>query len=131
MKIGDRVEGENFWADGFDACPDCGHGYFLLGPRGGMSRNIMCPKCTARFNVIGPFGVERIPPPKSVAPREYPPLTGSDKHGLCDSPRGGDACSRLQVGGNRHRGATKRKTISLPKSPPEGEFTDCDPESKA
>jgi len=65
-----RVEGKNYWRSGFDACPDCGHGYFLLGPRGVESRKIICPKCTSRFNILGPFGVERDRARESVAPQK-------------------------------------------------------------
>lgn len=32
-------------------CPDCNHRGFVLGPRGGMSINIACGGCGARFNV--------------------------------------------------------------------------------
>lgn len=41
-------------------CPDCGAD-LLQGPRGGMSVNYECARsrCGSRFNVIGPFGVER------------------------------------------------------------------------
>lgn len=36
-------------SDGY--CPDCNHRGFVLGPRGGMSINIECGGCRARFNV--------------------------------------------------------------------------------
>ena len=36
-------------ADG--ACPDCGGTIFRPGPRGGISQNIECVHCLARFNV--------------------------------------------------------------------------------
>jgi len=32
-------------------CPDCGWNYFIPGPRGGMSENVECAQCRARFNV--------------------------------------------------------------------------------
>lgn len=45
-------------------CPDCGGKKFLEGPHGGMSVNIECSKCGARFNIVpglaGGFGKERI-----------------------------------------------------------------------
>jgi ribosomal protein S27E len=53
-------------------CPDCGHRGFVLGPRGGMSRNIECGGCGHRFNVVeapgggGIIFAERI----SEAPQE-------------------------------------------------------------
>lgn len=53
-------------------CPDCGDHQFLEGPHGGMSVNIECATCGARFNVVpglqGSFGKERIgPPTKPIA----------------------------------------------------------------
>ncbi len=54
------IEGLNKWSDGFKACPDCGSTKFYEGPHGGMSVNIKCAGCGHRFNVMGPFGVERI-----------------------------------------------------------------------
>ena len=130
MRTEDRIEGENFWKDGFDGCPDCDGDYFVLGPRGASSRNIMCPKCESRFNILGPFGIERIGLPKSVAPREYPSQVDSRTQRLCNSNKGGVTTDSLSAGDNRHRGATKRKKISPPKSPPGGELADCDPGSK-
>lgn len=32
-------------------CPDCGHRHFYRGPAGGMSVNVACARCGARFNV--------------------------------------------------------------------------------
>jgi len=43
-------------------CPDCGGDDFREGPSGGMSTNIMCAGCGARFN-MSPFGAERIGDP--------------------------------------------------------------------
>jgi hypothetical protein len=43
-------------------CPDCGAG-LLEGPHGGLSVNVYCSNdktCGSRFNVMGPFGVDRI-----------------------------------------------------------------------
>jgi hypothetical protein len=34
-----------------EACPDCGCKVFRGGPRGGISQNIECAQCKARFNV--------------------------------------------------------------------------------
>jgi len=130
MKTEEQIEGENFWRKGFDGCPDCDGAYFILGPRGAQSRIIMCPKCTSRFKIIGPFGIERIGEPKNIAPREHPLQENSRKQRLCRSEGGGDTDPNTSIGSGRYRGATKRKTISPPKSPPEGEFKDCDPESK-
>lgn len=42
-------------------CPDCqAQNSMLEGPHGGLSVNIMCSACKMRFNVVGPFGVQRI-----------------------------------------------------------------------
>ena len=42
-------------------CPACGDlNQFLLGARGGMSRNIMCNTCKSKFNVCPPYFAERI-----------------------------------------------------------------------
>lgn len=45
-------------------CPDCGGHKFLEGPHGGVSVNIMCDGCGAKFNIVpglgGSFGKERI-----------------------------------------------------------------------
>lgn len=35
----------------FTGCPHCESVRFLPGPRGGMSQNIACERCGARFNV--------------------------------------------------------------------------------
>jgi hypothetical protein len=34
-----------------EECPDCGGFIFRPGPRGGMSQNIECVGCGARFNI--------------------------------------------------------------------------------
>lgn len=54
-----------------NGCPDCGGDKLLIGPSGGLSQNIMCGNqaCGSRFNVMGPFGVERISDAKPLAPR--------------------------------------------------------------
>ncbi len=45
-------------------CPDCGREKFLEGPHGGLSVNIKCAGCGAKFNIVprlaGSFGKERI-----------------------------------------------------------------------
>lgn len=33
-------------------CPDCGQHCLVLGPMGGMSRNIACAWCGSEFNVV-------------------------------------------------------------------------------
>jgi hypothetical protein len=40
-------------------CPDCGGRDFRLGPRGGLSRNILCVSCRTEFN-HGPVMTERL-----------------------------------------------------------------------
>lgn len=37
-------------------CPDCGMGYFLAGPEGGMSQNVRCEHCDAEFNITVWYG---------------------------------------------------------------------------
>ena len=44
----------------FKKCPDCGHDKFLEGPHGGLSVNFKCENCEAKFNNMGPFGIERL-----------------------------------------------------------------------
>ena len=42
-------------------CPDCGAKNSMKeGPCGGLSVNIICSKCGARFNDMGAFGIDRI-----------------------------------------------------------------------
>jgi hypothetical protein len=41
-------------------CWYCGCGDFLEGPSGGMSQNMMCASCGARYNVCSPFFAELI-----------------------------------------------------------------------
>jgi hypothetical protein len=50
----------------YNRCPDCGCDGFLEGPSGGLSQNVECAGCGARFNMMGPFGVERIGEPTRV-----------------------------------------------------------------
>jgi transcription elongation factor Elf1 len=38
-------------ADQFTACIFCGHTRFYEGPSGGLSQNITCSNCGARFNI--------------------------------------------------------------------------------
>jgi hypothetical protein len=40
-------------------CPDCA-GKLRGGPRGGSSQNAMCESCHEEFNLMWPFGVERM-----------------------------------------------------------------------
>lgn len=54
------MSNENYWEKGFVKCPDCGHEKFIKGPSGGRSVNFKCGECGAKFNSLGPFGVERI-----------------------------------------------------------------------
>lgn len=41
------------------SCPDC-NASLTKGPSAGLSVNWHCEQCGARFNVVGPFSVERI-----------------------------------------------------------------------
>lgn len=58
----DRKEGLTYWKQvDFDACPFCDfQDEFLEGPHGGCSVNFKCNICGAKFNDLGPFGVELI-----------------------------------------------------------------------
>jgi hypothetical protein len=51
-------------------CPDCGHRGFVLGPRGGMSRNIECGGCGHRFNIVEVPGGGRIAFAERIQPIE-------------------------------------------------------------
>lgn len=42
------------------ACPDCGNSFWIEGPSGGLSINMLCGLCFAEFNDMGPFGLDRI-----------------------------------------------------------------------
>ena len=42
-----------------NTCPDCGNS-FLYGPTGGGSQNVACEHCGSEFNIMLPFGIERI-----------------------------------------------------------------------
>lgn len=44
-------------------CGFCDSQEFLEGPHGGMSVNIMCASCGARFNICPPFSAEVIGQP--------------------------------------------------------------------
>lgn len=60
-----NLDGDELAAAREGACPDCGSGPLLNGPRGGMSINRYCPNpaCGSWFNFWGPLGelgVERI-----------------------------------------------------------------------
>jgi len=49
-------------------CPDCQQPSLREGPCGGMSMNVLCCnyECLSKFNVMGPFGVERLTPKSSA-----------------------------------------------------------------
>lgn len=48
-------------------CPDCASEKFYLGPRGGLSQNVMCCNCKSEFNltagIAGTFGKQRLSKP--------------------------------------------------------------------
>ena len=50
------------------ACPDCGTMALQEGPCAGVSMNVRCSACKARFNLIpgspGPYGKERLEDPQ-------------------------------------------------------------------
>jgi len=45
----------------FGVCPDCRRPGLLAGPRGGLSQNLLCAQCGARFNVGPILPVQRLP----------------------------------------------------------------------
>jgi len=45
-------------------CPRCSNENLLDGPRGGLSQNVLCPKCMSEWN-YGPFGYEEISPART------------------------------------------------------------------
>jgi hypothetical protein len=49
-------------------CPECQQPSLREGPCGGMSVNVLCCnyECLSKFNVMGPFGVERLTPKSSA-----------------------------------------------------------------
>jgi len=56
-----RIIGWNHWPAGeLKACPDCGSDKFFEGPCGGIAQNVECAGCGHKFNLMGPFGVDRI-----------------------------------------------------------------------
>lgn len=61
-KIGHRwIPGENDFA----GCPFCDSKEgWIEGPSGGMCTNFMCDNCGAKFNAMGPFGIELLGYPK-------------------------------------------------------------------
>jgi transcription elongation factor Elf1 len=58
--------------DRFTACTFCGHTRFYEGPSGGLSQNITCSKCGARFNIgllpDGPILLDVLSGPVEKAP---------------------------------------------------------------
>lgn len=60
-QVGRRWENSYFMEHG---CPFCGTNSFIEGPCGGMCVNITCSNCYAKFNSMGPFGVELLEKPK-------------------------------------------------------------------
>jgi hypothetical protein len=66
-------------------CPFCATAVdqFDLGPRGGMSRNVSCPGCRARLNILAPDLWQRWPTARLGQVIEEPvieaaPVTGGD-----------------------------------------------------
>lgn len=39
-------------------CPNCGASKWLLGPRGGLARNVKCAECGEVYNILSRIGVE-------------------------------------------------------------------------
>jgi hypothetical protein len=63
-KSGERVtDDERAFIRRNALCPDCGVGNFLEGPTGGLSINVMCDRCSSKFNFHGcmaMYGADRI-----------------------------------------------------------------------
>ena len=53
-------------------CPRCSNENLLDGPRGGLSQNVLCPKCMSEWN-YGPFGYEEISPARTYLYRVVSP----------------------------------------------------------
>lgn len=51
-------------------CPHCGSEEFFEGPHGGLSVNVKCRRCGAKFCYMGPFGMEPIDNDDRVYGRE-------------------------------------------------------------
>jgi hypothetical protein len=66
----EQLQGEALAAVQRHECPFCGHQGFAQGPRGGLSVNVACPGCGARFNLCGPraeLGAQLLREPPGMA----------------------------------------------------------------
>ena len=63
-------------------CGFCDSQEFLEGPSGGMSVNIMCASCGARFNICPPFSAEVIGQP--TIPEGVLLVTHEEELGMID-----------------------------------------------
>lgn len=73
----EKLTGQEITALDSGECPDCGSAHFLESPHGGLSVNIMCADCGAKFNITpgiaGSFGKQRIGrPTMSPTPKWLP-----------------------------------------------------------
>lgn len=64
-------KGDLRWLNERDSCPDCQGKLFNPGPTGGMSFNIRCVGCGAKWCFCGPFTPLRIDNPDSVYDTSY------------------------------------------------------------
>ena len=66
--MNEKLTGREILALDKGICPDCDTPSLLEGPRGGMSVNVKCGRCGAKFNVVpglaGAFGKERLSEPR-------------------------------------------------------------------
>jgi len=60
LKTNEKREEENIVAEKIrkSICPNCGASKWLLGPRGGLARNIKCAECGEVYNILSCIGVE-------------------------------------------------------------------------
>lgn len=50
MKPSELTEAENLKLTEDSVCPDCGARLLIFGPRGGLTRNVICAGCRTEFN---------------------------------------------------------------------------------
>lgn len=68
MREGTCLDRDEFFRKG---CPFCGGKEFIEGPHGGLSVNIRCDICGAKFNDMSVFGVELLSKPTPFMQRFY------------------------------------------------------------
>jgi tRNA G26 N,N-dimethylase Trm1 len=61
--VGERFDNDEFVKAG---CPFCSCKEIIEGPHGGSSINFTCSHCGAKFNYMGPFGIEILSDPTKI-----------------------------------------------------------------